>query len=54
MSQTTHPADWQQQDALNRRTFLQTSANGLGAMALGCLLGQAGPRLRRLPSALRS
>ena len=40
MSQTTHPADWQQQDALNRRTFLQTSANGLGAMALGCLLGQ--------------
>ena len=40
MFQTTHPADWQQQDALNRRTFLQTSANGLGAMALGCLLGQ--------------
>ncbi len=40
MSQTTHPADWQQQDALNRRTFLQTSANGLGAMALGFLLGQ--------------
>ena len=40
MSQTTYPADCQQQDALNRRTFLQTSANGLGAMALGCLLGQ--------------
>ena len=40
MSQTIHPADWQQQDVLNRRTFLQTSANGLGAMALGCLLGQ--------------
>ena len=51
MSQTTHPADWQQQDALNRRTFLQTSANGLGAMALGCLLGQGQPRAAPLGQA---
>ena len=39
-SQPTPTAGWQQLDALNRRTFLQTSANGLGAMALGCLLGR--------------
>jgi hypothetical protein len=30
------------QDALNRRKFLQSSANGLGAIFLGSLLGQEG------------
>ena len=30
------------QDALNRRKFLQSSANGLGAFFLGSLLGQEG------------
>ena len=31
------------QDGLNRRTFLKTSANGFGAMALGSLLsGESG------------
>ena len=39
-SQPDPTAGWQQLVALNRRTFLQTSANGLGAMALGCLLGR--------------
>ena len=60
MSQLNQPsAECQQQDALNRRTFLQTSANGLGSMALGCLLGRgrviASPlgQAHRLPRAKR-
>jgi len=40
MSRPNHNAEWQQQDSLNRRTFLKTSANGLGMMALGCLTAQ--------------
>jgi hypothetical protein len=42
MPQPSHSTNVRQQQAtLNRRTFLQASANGLGAMALGCLLGRS-------------
>jgi hypothetical protein len=43
MPEINQPTSAWQQDALNRRMFLQNSANGLGVMALGSLLrgGQA-------------
>lgn len=38
MSETNQPTNAWHQDALNRRAFLQNSANGLGIMVLGSLL----------------
>jgi len=39
-------AQWMQQDGMNRRTFLRTSAHGFGATALGTLLcGETGASL---------
>ena len=38
MSETNQPTNAWQQDVLNRRAFLQNSANGLGIMVLGSLL----------------